>query len=86
MVCVPLPRCLRLRLIRKIYRIDIKEVTGEPTASLGKDATTRTPGVLSLFPQTIQDLLRKYADRFEPPTSLPPPRPEDIRIELMGTA
>jgi hypothetical protein len=56
-----------IRKACKIYRIDIKEVTGEPTASLGKDATTITPGVLSLFPQIIQDLLRKYADRFEPP-------------------
>ena len=47
------------------------------------EVTARDPSNLQHFSTQVQSLLQKNADLFDPPTKLPPSRPEDVKIDII---
>jgi hypothetical protein len=64
-----------------IFDIDIKEIVDESSTQgkLSSEATAKDAGVLNGFPIDLQKLIQQFADQFDPPTKLPPARPEDVQ-------
>ena len=79
-------RITRNRKTKFVYAIDIKEIT-RGQQDIGK--TEQTPEEwLTTTEQNedVKQLVAEFRDRFRPPTTLPPARPEDLKIDLISGA
>ena len=71
----------RYRKSAQIYHFDIKEAEAGENKKLDPESTVKDIQNWSQWPPELKDLATRYQDRFEPPSNLPPERPEDIKIE-----
>ena len=77
----------RIRKNVQIFHVDLKELN-EVTEELEKskldlEATVEDIKDWAGYPKQLKTLLVDFKDRFQPPSALPPKRPDDIKIEFV---
>ena len=84
---IKIEELMRYRKSASIFHVDLKELEETPATvereKMLPDDTIEDITDWSKWPSELKSLAMEFKDRFQPPTELPPERPEDIRIEFL---